>query len=103
MYLPIQTQQTCAQAWLVVVTAVHKMNGNEAYNVIIDIENPLERMDGDEQVIELVDSFLRSHDEYPIATVINTIFPYKLFLQHGTPDIYDRFLHVYSRIKKPGD
>jgi hypothetical protein len=59
MYLPIPTQQTCVQAWLATVTAVHHMNGYEAYNVVIDIENPLERTDGDEQVIELVDSFLR--------------------------------------------
>jgi thymidylate synthase len=103
MYLPIQSQQTCVQAWLAAVMAVHNMNGHEAYNVIIDIENPIERTEGDEQVIELVDSFLRSHGEYPVATVINTIFPYELFLQHGTPDIYDRYQHVYDRIKKPGD
>jgi hypothetical protein len=74
MYLPIQSQQTCVQAWLAAVTAVHNMNGHEAYNVVIDIENPLERIEGDEQVIELLDSFLRSHDEYPVVTVINTIF-----------------------------
>lgn len=103
MYLPIQTQRTCVQAWLAATTTVHNEHGHEAYNVIVDIENPIERTDGDEQIIELVDSFLRAHDKYPIATVINTIFPYKLFLQHGAPDIYDAFLHVYERIKKPQD
>jgi hypothetical protein len=76
------------------------MNGHEAYNVVIDIENPLERTEGDEQVIELVDSFLRSHGEYPVATVINTIFPYKLFLQHGTPDIYDKYLGSFHETTK---
>jgi thymidylate synthase len=103
MYLPIPSQYTCVRAWLAAVTTVHNMNGHEAYNVVIDIENPIERTEGDEQVIELVDSFLRSHDKYPVATVINTIFPYKLFLQYGTPDIYEKYLHVYDRIKKPGD
>jgi thymidylate synthase len=103
MYLPIPSQYTCVQAWLAAVMTVQSMNGHEAYNVVVDIENPLERTEGDEQVIELLDSFLRSHDEYPVATVINTIFPYKLFLQHGTPEIYDSFLRVYDRIKKPGD
>jgi hypothetical protein len=74
MYLPIPSQYTCVRAWLAAVTTVHNMNGHEAYNVVIDIENPIERTEGDEQVIELVDSFLRSHDKYPVATVINTIF-----------------------------
>jgi len=56
MYLPIQPQQTCVQAWLAAVTAVHNMNGHEAYNVVIDIENPLKRTEGDEQVIERIGS-----------------------------------------------
>lgn len=34
MYLSIQSQQTCVQAWLAAVMAVHNMNGHEAYNVI---------------------------------------------------------------------
>jgi thymidylate synthase len=103
MYLPIPPQQTCAQAWLAAATAVYSEKGHEAYNVIVDIENPIERADSDERVIELVDAFLRAHGKYPLSTVINTIFPYKLFLRHGTPDFYDAFRLVYNRIKKPQD
>jgi len=39
MYLPIQPQQTCVQAWLAAAAAIHSEKGHEAYNVIVDIES----------------------------------------------------------------
>ncbi len=38
MYLPIQSQQTCAQAWLAAVMLRIIRKAREAYNVIVDIE-----------------------------------------------------------------
>jgi hypothetical protein len=35
--------------------------GDEAYNVIIDVENALNHDKNDHEIISLVDSFLRSH------------------------------------------
>jgi hypothetical protein len=107
MYMPIQPRQTCAQAWLAAATAINQAGG-EAYNVIVDIEEPLTRTPADQQIISLVDDFLRDHDSpkkpvYPVSTVANTIFPYALLRRHGTPQFYDVYLRVYTHSKKPQD
>jgi hypothetical protein len=107
MYLPIQPQQTCAQAWLAAATAINQA-GREAYNVIVDIGEPLTRTPADLQIISLVDDFLREHDSpakrvYPVSTVANTIFPYGLLRRHGASDFYNVYLRVYGHSKKPQD
>ena len=107
MYLPIQTQQTCAQAWLAAATVINQA-GREAYNVIVDIEEPVTRTPADEQIISLVDDFIRDHNSpekpvYPVSTVANTISPYALLRRHGTPQFYDVYLRVYTHAKKPQD
>jgi len=107
MYLPIPSQPTCAQAWLTAATAINEV-GREAYNVIVDIAEPLTWTTADQQITDLVDDFLCAHNSsqkrvYPISTVANTIFPYALFHRHGAPDFYDIYLQVYSHSKKPQD
>jgi hypothetical protein len=61
MYLPIPSQRTCAQAWLSAALAINHA-GREAYNVVVDIEEPLVITNADIRIISRVDTFLRKHD-----------------------------------------
>ncbi|SRR6266540_4400054 len=92
MYLGIPTQRSCARAWVAAASALIK-SSDEAYNVVIDVEDPWNHDDSDNAVITLLDKFLKAHDQYPIITVANTIFPQSLYVKYGTP----RFYSVYHR------
>jgi hypothetical protein len=108
MYLPIPSQRTCAQAWLSAALAINQA-GREAYNVIVDIEEPLSITATDLRIISHVDAFLKNHDSsrkhvYPLISIANTIFPYDLYRRFGSPTFYDIYLNkVYPRIKKPNE
>jgi hypothetical protein len=52
------------------------------------VEDPGYHDDSDNAVITLVDKFLRAHDENPIITVANTIFPQSLYVKYGAPEFY---------------
>ena len=66
--------ETCAGAWLAASRAVIAAGG-EAYNVKIQVLDPLRETAGDAAVIGAVDSFLRAGGANPVSTVVNTIFP----------------------------
>ena len=59
MYTPIPPQPTNAQAWLAAAAAVQDAGG-EAYNVVIDIADPLAVTGPDDAILTEVDQFLRS-------------------------------------------
>src|SRR5712692_488306 len=97
MYLPIPTEQTCARAWVAAASRL-MANGDEGYNVVIDVEDPWKHDDQDNAIITLLDKFLKAHDENPIITVANTIFPQSLYLAHGAPDFYEVYLRDFDRL-----
>jgi hypothetical protein len=96
MYLGIKTEPSCARAWIAAATAVAA--SGEAYNVVIDVDNPANFDDRDNKVIELVDSFLKERDQPPIVTVANTIFPQALYREYGAPKFYDEYNKVYEKL-----
>ena len=67
MYTAIPSQPTNAQAWLAAASAVQDAGG-EAYNVVIDIADPLAVAGPDEAILTTVDQFLRGHH-------VNSRFP----------------------------
>ena len=44
------------------------------------------------KVVLEVDSFLRTHELWPVQTVANTIFPQATYELHGSPAFYDVYL-----------
>lgn len=96
MFKPIASQQSCARAWLAAASTVLASN-NESYNVVIDVANPVGFDSVDHKIISLVDTFLRTHDVQPIATVANTIFPQSLYEKHGHPDFIDEYIESFDR------
>jgi thymidylate synthase len=99
MYVPVPTVTTCAQAWVAAASALVEQ-GDSAFNVIIDVEKPVEYTQTDNAVISMVDGFLRRHDVEPISTVANTIFPHSIFLAHGSPRFYDVYLRGFDRLSE---
>ncbi len=87
MYLPIPTQPTCATAWLEALATVDAKPGHEAYNVMVDVAEPLAQTAADAGVIEIADKFLRGRGAMPLQSVANTIFPQGLYERHGAPTL----------------
>lgn len=100
MYLPIESQKTCAAAWVEAVTAVNVAPGHEAHNVVFDVAEPLIETAGDARIMVLVDDFLRAAQKLPLQSVANTIFPERIYRRHGAPAFYGVYEHVYERVKK---
>ncbi len=92
MYRGIQPQQSCARAWVSACKAIVK-TGDEGYNIVIDVAEPVSFDDKDDEAVTLVDKFLKRHDKYPVITVANTIFPQSLLDAHGPSEFY----RIYHR------
>jgi thymidylate synthase len=102
MYLGIPTQKSCARAWVAAASAISQTG--EGYNVVIDVTDPVNHDEKDHEAITLVDTFLKLHNENPIITVANTLFPQSLYDAHGSPEfysIYHRDFDKLSRESKP--
>lgn len=90
MYLPIPSRPDCASAWREGVRQVNAQHGHEAYNVVIDVEDPLANADLRDGRVAVVNSFLEKYDK-SVETIANTIFPEALYLRHGAPDFFGVF------------
>jgi thymidylate synthase len=100
MYTAITPQPSNAQAWLAAVGAVQDAGG-EAYNVVIDIADPIAVAGPDEAILTEVDQFLRMHHANTLASVANTIFPQSLLDRHGPDGLYAAYNDkVLPRIKQ---
>jgi hypothetical protein len=71
MYQGIQTQQSCARAWVAGCTSIIS-TGDEGYNIVIDVTDPTNHDDKDNEVITLVNRFLKLHNKNPIITVLTS-------------------------------
>lgn len=90
MYLPIPPQPDCASAWREAVRHVDCAPGHEAYNVVIDIADPVANTTAAHPGVAAIDAFLTARAK-PVDTVANTIFPAALYLRHGAPAFFDVF------------
>ena len=90
MYLAIPSQPECASAWREAVRRVDAMPQHDAYNVLIDVDNPTIGADLAHPGVAAVDAFLKTHAK-PVETVANTIFPASLYARHGAPALFRVF------------
>lgn len=87
MYLPVLSQPDCASAWRAAFRAVDGQPGHVAYNVIIDVVDPIANTTRQYPRIAIVDDFLSGCDK----SVANTIFPAGLYHRYGAPAFFDVF------------
>lgn len=100
MYLAIPPQPDCATAWRAAAGAVDAATGRSAYNVIIDIADPVSGAGPDDPRVKVVDAFLQPFDK-SVETVANTIFPAALYYSFGAPRFFDVFRdRVLPKVRK---
>lgn len=93
--------RTSTDAWLQAVNLLAALQGRCAYNIILDIEEPIGLPPADKSIAGALDRFLASHDAQPIATVAGTIFPASHYRQRGAKGVLEDFpKRVYPKIKK---
>jgi hypothetical protein len=90
MYLPIPSQPDCATAWREAVRQVDARGGHEAYNVVIDVADPIANASLRDGRVAAVNEFLEKHEK-SVETVANTIFPEALYIRHGAPKFFGVF------------
>lgn len=101
MYLPVPSQLDCFSGWREAVRLVDAQPDHQAYNVIIDVADPLARASLADPSVAKVDEYLVRHGEKPIETVANTIFPLGLYNRYGAPLFFDRFRdNVLPKIRR---
>lgn len=91
--------KSCASAWVAACKSIMPTR-NEGYNVVIDVADPVRHDAKDNATISLVDKFLKEHDENPIVTVANTIFPQALYEAHGSPQFYKIYHRDFDRFSR---
>jgi hypothetical protein len=96
---------TCVDAWLQACDyLLSRADGWRAYNVVLEIEQPIALPDGDRAVVMVVDRFLASHGGLPINSVVNTLFPASLYQRHGAAGMAQRYLaEIYPSLKRHPD
>lgn len=90
MYLPVPPRPNCPSAWLAAVELVNRQSGRSAYNVIIDIADPVARNTRADPTVAIVDDFLLGRDK-SVACVANTIFPEAIYRRYGAPGLFKAF------------
>ncbi|WP_299877967.1 hypothetical protein [uncultured Sulfitobacter sp.] len=93
MYLATKPQPDAARAWLEATQQVFAQPQHEAYNVIVDLKEPVICDATSLAIIQRVDGFLRPRSK-PLMTVANTIFPNALYKKHGIEGLYETFHDV---------
>src|ERR1043165_1718681 len=99
MIHPISSE-TVGGAWLAAVNLLAGEEDRSAYNVILDIANPIALTKVDKQLVALLDGLLLSHGKDPVATVAGTIFPASHYRQRGAKGVLQDFPDkIYPKIK----
>ena len=92
--------ETCTEAWLKTVTMLLPLVGKSAYNVILDISDPLKVTSTDKAIIHAVDTFLLGHGADPVSTVAGTIFPAAHYRSKQAEGVYETFPSlVYPKVR----
>ena len=100
MYLSVPTQPDCASAWREALRVVDAKPNHEAYNVILDIQDPTAGATRQDARVAVVDHFLKDCGK-SVETVANTIFPADLYAAHGAPAFFDIFRdRVLNKVRR---
>jgi hypothetical protein len=98
--MPEITEQSLSRAWLRAIALADASPRKEVSTLIVNLENlasgePIE----DGPVRSRLDQALESNEDFPVATVANTIFPASLRkLGESRQGFFDRYLRVWPRI-----
>lgn len=93
--------QTSTEAWLKAADLLWGCQDRIAYNIILDITDPVTVTAADFAVLDTVDLFLRRFPKAkPLTTVAGTIFPAGYYARHGVEGVYERYPAAYPKMEK---
>jgi len=98
--MPELTSVNVSEVWMGASKLAAAAKGNEIHNLIVNVTN----LDEEEEieiagVRSRLDSSLRSHGKFGVATVASTIFPKSLLRPNESRDaFYERYLRLWPRI-----
>jgi hypothetical protein len=92
--------ESCPRTWLAAVEYLLSLDKRERYNLTLGVESPEEMTPVDFRIHDLVDDFLRAHDQLPLATVAGTIFPANHYLRNETKGVYEDFPEEFSKLER---
>lgn len=99
--LVVPNSNDFARTWLAACDVVDAQPGHQAYNVIMEVDDPTDVSGA--KILQTVDAFLREMSAKPVATIANTIFPQSLLIQHGPEKFRDAFhANVLPKVRKSG-
>ncbi|MXY32831.1 MAG: hypothetical protein F4186_12940 [Boseongicola sp. SB0676_bin_33] len=101
---PMETSltRTAVRAWVETAKALRDAHKSRLGGVIVHIQSPHVMSDGEIAVIRHVDRFLRAHEQYPVSTVANTIFPQSLDFGDGAEALAERYMKTFRRSMNSG-
>jgi hypothetical protein len=70
---------------------------------VLEIADPLALPARDRAVQDLVDGFLRRKGGLPISTIVNTIFPARLYERFGSKGVYEQYPALHPKIQRHDD
>lgn len=91
---------SCPRTWLTAVEYLLGLDKRERYNLTLAIESPEKMTPLDLRIHDLVDEFLRTRDQLPLATVAGTIFPANHYLRNKTKGVYEDFPEDFSKLER---
>lgn len=90
--------RTPVRAWVETAKMLRDARAFHLGGVVVHIEQPSVMSDHEVAVVRHVNKFLRKHDQYPISTVANTIFPENLDHGDGVEGLTERYLENFGRM-----
>lgn len=91
--------ESCPRTWLGAVEHLLSLHKYERYNLSLVVESPLKLAPVDIRICEVVDEFLKEHDQMPLTTVAGTIFPANYY-RNGPKGVYEDFPRDFSKLDK---
>ena len=93
------TAESRGEAWLQSVERLLDDPSGEAFNFIVEVQNPSQSTARGRLIEDEVDEFLRVHDSWPLQTVAETLFPASEYRRDGVAGVYGYPEEVYPHIR----
>jgi hypothetical protein len=89
--------------WLAAARHLLQCSGQQDYNLLLEIADPMGITDEDRPRLVSVNQALRQGTKCALTldTVASTIFPLRMYQRHGRPEMYKRILTTLDRGGKP--
>lgn len=96
--MDVSRTQTPVRAWVETAKALRDAPDFHLGGLVVHIEQPSVMSENEVAVVRGVNEFLRHHNQYPVSTVANTIFPESLDRGDGAEALATRYMENFERM-----